>query len=290
MPAPVWILNAAGDLIDTLTINFIQRKNNSLVITFENGETKNYPYDSVALAQAGFSAYVAAIGPTQVLPDAPTALTIDAFSDLLSWVAPASGPPAQDYLLMWGTTPDGSYPNSFSIAPGFTSITPAAAGLDMDVRNYIVVVARNSSTAVSADSNEIYNLVIRVPIMTSNTTPEGIASASSDAGPGNEAFQAFDRNGGVEWVAAAGAPQWLQYEFVANTLITDYRLVVLGVSDWTLQGSSDGISFTVLDTQVGVLSGGAFTLAAPGFYLFYRLDVSVSTAPAVTVDILDLRN
>jgi len=52
-----------------------------------------------------------------------------------------------------------------------------------------------------------------VPIMTSDTTPSGVASASSVLTTGYEAYLAFDDNVSTAWHGVVGVPQWIEYQF-----------------------------------------------------------------------------
>lgn len=143
-----------------------------------------------------------------------------------------------------------------------------------------------------------------VPEMTSNTTPSGVASASSSRS-NSPAWKAFTNVGA--WFAAShtiGEPidEWLQYEFAIPQIIAAYRLLEFGISsdhpkDWTFSGSVNGEDFTVLDTVVGFLfdTGGDFKTAERTFnnsvaYRFYRLHITdvTSQAGSTSVDVKEL--
>lgn len=92
-----------------------------------------------------------------------------------------------------------------------------------------------------------------VPIMTSNTAPYGVASASSTQGA-NEAYKAFS---GYSWASAlgAGTNAWLQYKFVNPT-----KIKLIHLTGWfdpgydcdgvfKLQASNDGSSFKDITTN-----------------------------------------
>ena len=91
-----------------------------------------------------------------------------------------------------------------------------------------------------------------VPIMTSNTTPEGVASASTEET--SFAFEAFDDAGGF-WKSASDAPfvsQWLKYEFTTPKVARAYTLDHATTPDpisWTFEGSNNDSSWTVLDSR-----------------------------------------
>ena len=91
-----------------------------------------------------------------------------------------------------------------------------------------------------------------VPTMTSNTAPEGIASASTEST--NLAFEAFDDDSGF-WKSDSDAPfvnQWLKYRFATPQVARAYTLDHATTPDpasWTFQGSDDDSSWTVLDSR-----------------------------------------
>lgn len=117
-----------------------------------------------------------------------------------------------------------------------------------------------------------------IPVMTSDTTPSGTASASSVSGDLRASY-AFDRNASTRWVAGGAAPQWVSYQFdsIAQTALECYVVVHTGTASWTLEGSNDGAAWTVLDTQVAQ-SEVVATIASPAAYLYYRLNISASSA------------
>jgi hypothetical protein len=123
-----------------------------------------------------------------------------------------------------------------------------------------------------------------VPYMDSNTTPFGIASASSGgggltrdgSGSAGDAWRAFAAPGG-EWMSAALGTAWLQYEFVNPTCIDGYVLMAsnqtlqssVGTTTynvpgrfraprtWTIEASNDGFASTVvLDVRSGETNWG----------------------------------
>lgn len=150
-----------------------------------------------------------------------------------------------------------------------------------------------------------------VPVMTSDSTPSGVASASSELAAGYEAFRAFDAvdsvydtNPGHFWLTAVGVslPQWVQYQFPTAQTINSYQVApefgyptptyaagcfaVFLPSAWTLQGSNNGTTWTTVDSRTGVtwafpptLTTGraAYTVATPGSYTYYRWTETAGT-------------
>lgn len=90
------------------------------------------------------------------------------------------------------------------------------------------------------------------------------------------------------------APQWAQFEFATSRVLTSYTIYPLSINhirspkDFTFEGSNDGVSWNVLDTQVGVTwpaLSQTFNFANTNAYKFYILRC---TAIADTGDILHL--
>jgi len=123
------------------------------------------------------------------------------------------------------------------------------------------------------------------PVMTSNTAPSGIASASLETQP---AFEAFTHNNtdSLYWQAGGSAPWWVAYDFQTPTAVSSYGLVSFWGQtsypdtpiDWTFEGW-DGTSWVVEDTQVGATGWGnherrVFTLSNTVSYSKYRLHIT----------------
>ena len=145
------------------------------------------------------------------------------------------------------------------------------------VENYLIT-KYNTTTSLN-----------KVPLMTSNTTPSGVASASSEYGAGYEAFRSFNGNSYVQgWFSAAGAPQWLSYKFATAKTITKYSIQSYpGVNripkTWTFEGSNDNSNWTVLDTRTNYTNWDygwkLFEFTNTTSYLYYRINVSVGADP-----------
>ncbi|MCM3274316.1 discoidin domain-containing protein, partial [Paenibacillus elgii] len=99
-----------------------------------------------------------------------------------------------------------------------------------------------------------------IPAMTSNTSPSGVASASSSQS-GQPAYTAFNRTDSMGWRSGSGSafPQWISYEFPSNKAITRYTLKPSSIPSempktWTFEGSIDGSIWNVLDTQTNQIN------------------------------------
>lgn len=129
-----------------------------------------------------------------------------------------------------------------------------------------------------------------IPVMTSNTSPSGVASSSDDF-PGTAAWNAFDgyktpgSGNPLVWTWQSNSPVcWLRYQFPAAATVKSYKIFSYGGNyepkDWTFEGSADGVSWTVLDTQAEIHwytnEAKAFTLAAPATYAYFRLNITAN--------------
>jgi hypothetical protein len=134
-----------------------------------------------------------------------------------------------------------------------------------------------------------------IPTMTSATTPNGIVSASASLNSSYAAWYAFAYNlpnGNTQTWATSGNSGWLQYQFPIAHTVVKYDItnrnepgVTRSPTSWTFQGSNNGSTWTVLDTQTGVsawLSAAnttlsyTFTNTTP--YTHYRIQVQNSDA------------
>lgn len=124
-----------------------------------------------------------------------------------------------------------------------------------------------------------------VPVMTSNTTPSGIAAASSIQAVAVDAWKAFNRvTSGTDFTWQSSntdpLPQWISYTFPAAKLVKHYAITTYNYSpkDFTFEGSNDGVTWTVLDTQTGVawfsLERKVFSVAGNVPYTIFRVNVS----------------
>jgi hypothetical protein len=98
---------------------------------------------------------------------------------------------------------------------------------------------------------------VATPVMTSNTAPSGIVTASSTYNATYDAFHAFDQGAGT-WNTSSGTTTgWIAYEFTSAKRILRYSLkagnAVSAPSAWTFDGSNDGgTTWTALHSQSGI--------------------------------------
>ncbi|MDP9675144.1 hypothetical protein J2W97_001127 [Paenibacillus jamilae] len=125
-----------------------------------------------------------------------------------------------------------------------------------------------------------------IPTMTSNTTPSGIASASTEYGERWKAWNAFDHLvDDYGWVAASGnTTGWLCYKFPSSIRITRYTITMRSGSHaespntWTFEGSSDGAAWSVLDTRSNISFSTnlsqSFDFTNSTLYSYYRINIT----------------
>lgn len=101
--------------------------------------------------------------------------------------------------------------------------------------------------------------VSMIPAMTSNTTPQGVAAASTIYSASLDAWKAFDKNTtdagwlmeGNKWNGA-----WIRYTFSQPTVINKYGIKGPNsnastdcAKSWRFEGSNDGTNWIILDTR-----------------------------------------
>lgn len=143
--------------------------------------------------------------------------------------------------------PDGWLPMDGRFVP--TTAYPALYAMLGDAFSFRVEEAEARSSATSI-----------VPVMTSNTAPSGVASASAVDSDYFAAWKAFDGSG-VGWLMPYNVSSgWLEYvlpdgqtrHLVSYTIkprVNDAE--ISAPRDWSIQGSNDGTTWDVLDTRAG---------------------------------------
>lgn len=121
-----------------------------------------------------------------------------------------------------------------------------------------------------------------IPIMKSDTSPSGIASASSIENSNTSAWKAFDNGADYNlWSTSNGILSgWLAYEFPLPTVITEYIIKGAGSYSpysWSFEGFN-GVGWDVLDVRDEVTFNGyeikSFTFTNIKQYKKYRINVS----------------
>ena len=149
---------------------------------------------------------------------------------------------------------------------------------------FLVTVMFLSLLSVSAMATYYSDFV---PTMTSNTAPSGVITVSSVYTATYDGWKAFDDNtaSSTAWLSANGATTgWIKYEFASQKDVVKYSIQGTNVpgrspSSWTLQGSNDGVNWTILDTQSSQTNWGIdevrkYNVSNPGSYKIYKLDIT----------------
>jgi len=162
----------------------------------------------------------------------------------------------------------------------------------------LVLVFGSCVSAFADDNTYTDNLI---PKMTNNTTPNGLASASSTWSSNYDAYKAFNKAfypSDTYWSTSAGTnfPQWISYKFPTAKKISKYTItniqygdITRAPKDWQFQGSNDGITWTTLDTQtiISFTSGEkkAFTFTNTTPYIYYRIYITANNGNTSETDI-----
>lgn len=135
-------------------------------------------------------------------------------------------------------------------------------------------------------------LNIKVPTMTSNNTPSGVASASSYTS-GYEAYGVF--NPGRKWVSNSQTnDQWVQYQFTAPNCAKKVVLTkdtnLNRAKDVIIKGSNDGVIWDNLLSTTLDNTSQSETLIVPNDinYLYYQLYIT-NTYSSATIALEELQ-
>ncbi|MBN1951685.1 MAG: discoidin domain-containing protein [Bacteroidales bacterium] len=130
-----------------------------------------------------------------------------------------------------------------------------------------------------------------------NLATNGANASASDEISGGEAALAFDEDSTTGWVVTSSPVQWIRYDFGESVLVNGYAMHYLVDSipgfqpvSWTLEGSTDGSSWTPLDTVTDnaiFAEWEEFETFNQVSYQYYRMNITA--AGADTLAIGDLR-
>ena len=151
------------------------------------------------------------------------------------------------------------------------------------------------SAPPAAGQSQLYSLVSATP---KNVTNWGMSSAtfasSSSYNSGVPPIRVFnavvDASHSAGWLTANTTTGWIQVQLIAPAVITGYAVMGWSVDtfpgrcprDWTLQGSNNGVDWTVLDTQTNQTTWTLWTrntYALTGVttaYSYYKLVVTAN--------------
>lgn len=149
----------------------------------------------------------------------------------------------------------------------------------------IYVPANNSGIYFGINLLQFYgrSLNVSVPVMTSNTAPYGVASASSVYSGGSnpyDAYVAFNTSTSSGWYPQSTTNQWLKYKF--DTPIMVKAITVKGItkemSDIKLYGSNDDITYDLIsDNFNSPVTNKPLPLSTQE-YLYYKFTVGSFTS------------
>jgi hypothetical protein len=128
------------------------------------------------------------------------------------------------------------------------------------------------------------SIISVTPTMTSDTTPTPYVAYS----PTGQAWNAFDGDAATAWTPTFPTT-YVRLYFVYETYVSQVSITGStgdNYTQWTIEGSDDGISYTTLLSSTDALTATAqiFTLTTTGYYRYYSFVgiVYVGTAPSVT--------
>jgi hypothetical protein len=143
---------------------------------------------------------------------------------------------------------------------------------------------------VTANGGDAYTSIAEITFDTiEGFGNAGILSttASSYYGAGLEPDKAFDANYGTQWHSTSDMPCWIKAHLKTATAVHTCSITILDYStnrsprDFTIEGSNDDSTWTVLDTVTG--SGGwapnetrVFPFSNSTVYLYYQLVITAS--------------
>lgn len=274
------------------------------------GVTNTGDYADIGLVNGSpYSYVVSAVGPLGEGPDSVPVRVTPADQPLAPIIQTAVGgngnvvlnwvplwPSAISYTVRRAAASGG--PMSI-IAKGVTGLSYTDTGLKNDTAYIYAVTASNRTGIESPLSAKITGTPFRwIPILKYwsvgyDPAVQGVASASSENPPGELASGAFDGSG-RKWLAMANTC-WLQYHFTNGVkwAVTRYVLVSGGdgperdPKDWQFLGSSDGKSWTTLDTRSNEVFSArnesrTFTFSNLTAYPYYRLTISGNLGNGIT--------
>jgi hypothetical protein len=197
---------------------------------------------------------------------------------------------ATGYTIQRATTSGGPYTTVASNVTGGSYV-------DTSVTNgttYYYTVTATNSAGTSANSSEDSATPVH-PLVNVATGGSATDSKSNQA----NASAAFDRNSGTEWFYS-GVTGWLQYDLGHTETVQRYTVISSSFDqvgrdpkNWQFQGSNDGVTWTTLDTQSGQAFANraqmnSYTIATPGAYRYYRLNITSNNGDASFVDLAEV--
>lgn len=115
---------------------------------------------------------------------------------------------------------------------------------------------------------------VKVPAMTSNTTPSGECFGSTYYQPQFDYYKAFDNDSSTRWASAEGdtTGSYVGYQFTSPVCITKVTIKTTATATGKIQGSNDGVTYDDL-ASINITtaeSNMSFTFANSSKYSYYR--------------------
>jgi hypothetical protein len=197
---------------------------------------------------------------------------------------------ATSYAVQRATTSGGPYTTIASNVTGGrytdTSVTNGTT--------YYYTIRATNAAGTSANSPEDSATPVHplVNVATGGSATDSVNDAAN-------ASAAFDQNSQSEWFYYSGPVGWLKYDLghtetvLRYTLTSSFDNIARDPKDWQFQGSNDGTNWTTLDTQIGQAFANRFqmnsyTIATPGAYRYYRLNVTSNNGDTGFLDLAEL--
>ena len=166
--------------------------------------------------------------------------------------------------------------------------------------NYCANALLNNSTWSTAICDSTYYesvLNVKVPTMTSSSTPSGVAYSNSEYSNAFAGWKAFNGDDSSYWNSAAnsGNGAYVQYKFTSAVKVKKFHIVplfsvVLYLKSYKIQASNTGLDGSWVDLYSETLSNAAVdkyvNITNNNSYLYYRListDATYISANAVAI-------
>lgn len=197
-------------------------------------------------------------------------------------------------LALAGAVVLGLAPGAALAAPSSSSTTAFSTSFESsDPAPSVSTTWNNEISNVNGSTLSPHSLI---PLVTQT-------SASAQNSPNETVDKLTDMNSGTKWLAFQSTG-WAQYQLSEAASVDSYTLTSANDSqerdpqDFTLQGSTDGNTWTILDTQTGVtwmdgsnsnrLTSKTFKLTArSSAYSFYRLNITKNAGNVNIIQIAD---
>lgn len=266
-----------GDLVQTAPYMAFDQDSATFWSSEELPAQLNYQFDSAQ--EVGSYAITAGL-----VANAPTAWTFEGSTDGATWAVLDT-----QSAISWTANERKVFQIAFKC---IDSSQPASYAY---YRLNVSTVA--SSDFVTVKALELLDFQIVTATMTGNAAPSGVVSASSND---TNAWTAFNKDSALTfWSPSSALPQWLEYQFTAPVAVSAYGISICydpdtAPSSWTLEGSTNGTDWVVLDTQTSVINVPEagydqlmFLLDEVATYEYFRLNVS-EVATVTTLEIYEL--